>query len=55
MDQKCVEWVVCGHDHNNDYFGKFNGINLAYGRKSGYGAYGPDNMQRGARVFEVTA
>jgi len=49
-----VEWVVAGHDHNNDYYGNYDGINLAYGRKTGYGCYGPDKMMRGARVFEVT-
>ncbi|CDW88364.1 metallophosphoesterase [Stylonychia lemnae] len=53
-EQKTVEWVTVGHDHNNDYYGNYDGINLAYGRKTGYACYGPDNMQRGARVFEVT-
>lgn len=43
-----------GHDHDNDYYGEFDGINLAYGRKTGHACYGPNNMQRGARVFEVT-
>jgi hypothetical protein len=49
-----VEWVSCGHDHNNDYWGRYQGINLAYGRKSGFGGYGPDGFPPGARVFEVT-
>ena len=54
-EQPTVEWVSCGHDHNNDYFGNYEGINLAYGRKTGYGCYGPSwPMKRGARVFEVT-
>lgn len=53
-EQKTVEWVSVGHDHDNDYYGEYDGINLAYGRKTGYACYGPDNMQRGARVFEVT-
>lgn len=49
-----VEWVVAGHDHDNDYYGNYDGINLAFGRKTGHGCYGPDALQRGARVFEVT-
>ena len=54
LEQKTVEWVSAGHDHNNDYYGSIQGINLAYGRKTGFGSYGPDKMPRGARVFEVT-
>lgn len=54
-EQQTVEWVSCGHDHDNDFYGTFQGINLAYGRKTGFGGYGPDKMARGARVFEVTA
>lgn len=53
-EQKTVEWVTCGHDHDNDFYGNYDGINLAYGRKTGHACYGPENMQRGARVFEVT-
>lgn len=53
-EQKTVEWVTAGHDHNNDYYGQYQGINLAYGRKSGVGGYGPKKMKVGARVFEVT-
>lgn len=29
-------------------------MKLAYGRKTGFGCYGPDFFKRGARVFEVT-
>jgi len=50
-----AEWVTVGHDHNNDYYGNYNGINLAYGRKTGYGSYSSPVLQHGARVFEVTA
>ena len=42
-----------GHDHNNDFYGNYHGIVLGYGRKTGYGGYGPpSNMQRGTRVIE---
>ena len=27
--------VVAGHDHDNDFLGLYNGIALAYGRKTG--------------------
>ena len=46
--------VTVGHDHSNDYWGEYNGMRLMYGRKTGYGSDGPDGMQKGARVFEVT-
>ncbi len=54
IEQPTVEWVSAGHDHDNDYYGYYEGVNLAYGRKTGYGGYGPDKFSRGARVFEVT-
>jgi len=46
--------VAVGHDHNSDYYGNYNGIMLSYGRKSGYGSYGPKFLLRGARVFEIS-
>ena len=50
-----MEAVFCGHDHNNDFWGDYNGIKLFYGRKTGYGGYGPPwYMQRGARVIEFS-
>lgn len=45
--------VFSGHNHNNDFIGKYLGISLAYGRKTGYGGYGPKGLQRGARVIEL--
>ena len=51
VEQPTVEWVSCGHDHLNDFYGKIQGITLAYGRKTGYGSYGPYKFLRGARVF----
>eukprot|EP00347_Sterkiella_histriomuscorum_P010662 403375407 len=52
--QKSINWISVGHDHNNDYMGDYEGINLAYGRKTGYSCYGPKNLKHGARVFEVS-
>jgi 3',5'-cyclic AMP phosphodiesterase CpdA len=43
----------CGHDHDNDNGGFFYNIELVYGRKTGYGGYGPSYFQRGARVIKL--
>lgn len=46
-----VMGVFCGHDHNNDYIGKYQGIALGYGR---FGLSTPcwyGNMNAGARVI----
>ncbi len=53
LEQRTVDWVACGHDHSNDFYGEYMGLKLGYGRKTGYGGYGPDNMRRGARVFFI--
>ncbi|MBE0700619.1 MAG: metallophosphoesterase [Acholeplasmataceae bacterium] len=43
--------VFVGHDHLNDFYVIKEGIYLAYGRISGYNAYG--NLERGGRVIEI--
>lgn len=43
--------TFCGHDHVNDYRGQYYGIELCYGRATGYSTYGRDDMTRGARVI----
>jgi len=44
-----------GHDHDNDFHGLYHNITLGYGRKTGFGGYGPPaNMQRGARVIQFS-
>ncbi|KAI8475327.1 MAG: Metallo-dependent phosphatase-like protein [Monoraphidium minutum] len=44
--------LFCGHDHDNDYFGVLDGFTLGYGRKSGFGSYGPPpGVLRGGRVL----
>ncbi|SDW78372.1 metallophosphoesterase family protein [Paenibacillus sp. CF384] len=40
-----------GHDHDNDYVGRFHGIQLCYGRVTGYNTYG--KLERGARVITL--
>ena len=36
-----VKSVFVGHDHANDCVIDFEGLLLGYGRKTGYGCYGP--------------
>ena len=48
-----VVGVFCGHDHVNNYHGDWQGIDLAYGRVSGWGGYGPDDWKRGGRLITL--
>lgn len=52
-----VAGVFCGHDHVNNYHGDWQGIELVYGRVSGWGGYGPKNWSRGGRLisFDLAA
>lgn len=43
VDRK-VRAVFCGHDHRNDFGGYLNGVELIYGRKTGFGSYGPSSF-----------
>lgn len=43
--------TFCGHDHENDFIGMERGIALAYGRCSGYDAYG--DAVRGGRIIDL--
>jgi len=44
-----ISAMFVGHDHVNNYGGIYNGIELVYGQKSGYGNYGG---LRGVRVIK---
>lgn len=48
-----IRGTFCGHDHINDYTGRLHGIQLCYGRSSGYNTYGRWLYPRGARVIEL--
>lgn len=48
-----VDWVSVGHDHDNDFYGIYQSVNLAYGRKIGFGGYSDSSLMKGARVFEI--
>ncbi|KAF2076123.1 hypothetical protein CYY_002585 [Polysphondylium violaceum] len=45
-----VKGLYFGGDHQNDFHGDFNGIDLGYGRKSGFASYNPNKLH-GARVI----
>ncbi|RAP76608.1 metallophosphoesterase family protein [Paenibacillus montanisoli] len=42
-----------GHDHINDFWSEHHGIQLCYGRASGYNTYGREGFPRGARVIRL--
>lgn len=41
----------CGHDHQNDYSGAAEGVELVYGRVSRSGGYGADTFQKGGKLI----
>ncbi len=47
--------VFSGHDHLNDYFGTWEGIDLHYGRSAGYGSYGSKLHQKGLKTITLHA
>ncbi|KAI3411512.1 uncharacterized protein J3R85_017881 [Psidium guajava] len=49
-----VKAVFTGHDHLNDFCGKYTGIQLCYGGGFGYHAYGKAGWARRARVVVAT-
>jgi hypothetical protein len=55
LERSDVKGVFVGHDHVNDYVGKYFGIYLGYSANTGFGTYGlggaDNNRLRGARVF----
>lgn len=58
LEQGDVKGVFVGHDHLNDFFGNLYGIDLFYGRLSGYGGYGASDFttglfDRGARIIRM--
>jgi len=49
--QTNVKAVYCGHDHDNDYSVNYHGVQLNYGRVTGYNSYG--KLERGGRIIEI--
>ncbi|MGM9758722.1 MAG: metallophosphoesterase family protein [Parabacteroides sp.] len=54
-EQKDVQAIFCGHDHNNDNVTVWNGMFFVYGRYSGCDTVYNDLKPNGARVIELTA
>jgi hypothetical protein len=52
LENSSIRATFCGHDHTNDFGGNYKGIELVYGRKTGYGAKGPLGL-KGARVIKL--
>lgn len=48
-----VKACFCGHDHVNDYSGLIDGIELVYGRATGYGGYGQEDLPKGGKLITV--
>lgn len=48
-----IQWVSAGGDHSSDFWGTYAGVNLSYGRKTGFSSYGPKFAERGARMFDL--
>lgn len=53
VEMGTVKGAFVGHDHVNDYYGELFGIQLCYGRVSGYNAYGDEEFLRGARIIRL--
>ena len=60
LEAKSVFGLYCGHDHLNNFSGKYLGIELGYVASIGYDGYGhggtfeSNNLTRGGRVIEAT-
>lgn len=48
-----IDWIVCGKDDDNDFWGLHHNVRLAYGRKTGFNDAG--DLLHGARVFSFKA
>lgn len=50
---KSVRACFCGHDHVNDYSIAVDGIEMVYGRASGWCGYGFDKVRKGGKLITV--
>jgi len=48
-----VAGAFAGHDHLNDFEASLEGVRLCYGRVSGYGGYGREDVMAGARIIQL--
>lgn len=52
---KTVRAGFCGHNHKNDNSAVSDGIELVYGRSSGWSAYGWNEVRKGAKLITLNA
>ena len=48
-----IRTAICGHDHVNDYSGVIDGVDLIYGRATGYCGYGAEKVAKGAKLYTL--
>ncbi|NLN93330.1 MAG: hypothetical protein GX130_08505 [Candidatus Hydrogenedens sp.] len=48
-----VSAIFCGHDHESDYSAFSDGVELIYGRATGYNGYGAETLDKGGKLFEI--
>ncbi|HNZ48557.1 MAG TPA: metallophosphoesterase [Candidatus Hydrogenedentes bacterium] len=48
-----ISAIFCGHDHESDYSAFSDGIELIYGRATGYNGYGAETLDKGAKLYEI--
>lgn len=53
-EQRDVQAIICGHDHDNDYAMKWRGMFLIYGRYSGGDTVYNHLKPNGARIIQLT-
>ena len=54
VQEGTIQWVACGQDHSTDAWGTYGGVGLSFGRKSGFGSFGPKFSKKGARIFDLS-
>lgn len=52
-DAGCIRACFCGHNHRNDFHFEEDGVAFAYGRSTGYGAYGED-VPKGGKLITLS-
>lgn len=45
--------VFAGHHHNDDFFMDYKGLVFGYGRKTGYGSYGPPKQCKVEVLYDI--
>ena len=48
-----IRAMFCGHNHQDNYFGEYQGIHLEYLRATGQGGYGGMHVSKGATLIDL--